>query len=120
QVPQVPVRLGVGLCLMYDSYLLTFAPSGHANFAYMLTEVGLPAPELNAWAVGLLEFFGGLALVLGLFVEIVALVIALEILVRVSVICLQGKGFPQPLPGESPLSGYEMNLIYVACFVALI
>jgi putative oxidoreductase len=120
QWPQVPVRIGVGICLMYDGYRFTFARGGHANFVHMLETVGLPAPEMSAWAVGLLELFGGLALLLGAFVGIVSVVLALEILMRVGVIWLEGKGFPQPLPGQPPLPNYEMNLMYEASLVALI
>src|SRR6266550_3973063 len=94
QWPQIPVRLGVGACLMYDGYSFTLARGGHANFVHMLTTVGLPAPELSAWAVGLLELLGGLALVLGAFVGVASFLMGFEILVRVSVILLMGKGFP--------------------------
>jgi len=120
QWPQVPVRLGVGVCLMYDGYRFTLAPGGHANFVHMLTTVGLPAPELSAWAVGLLELLGGLALVVGAFVTLAAFLTGFEILVRLSVIFLMGKGFPQPLSGQPPLPNYEMNLMYLACLVVLI
>jgi putative oxidoreductase len=68
----------------------------------------------------LLEFVGGLALASGAMVELVAAVLAFEMLVRVLVIWLEGKGFPQPLPGEPALPGYEMNLMYIGCLAALV
>ncbi len=120
QNPQVPLRVGVGLLLAGYSFPLVFTRGGHADFAHMLSSVGLPAPDLSAWGVGLLELVGGLALVAGAFVEVVAAVLALEMLVRVVVIWLEGKGFPQPLPNEPALPGYEMNLMYIGCLAALV
>ena len=120
QCPQLPLRIGVGLLLMNYSLPLTFTRDGHANFVHMLGSVGLPAPELSAWGVGLLECFGGFAVFLGAFVEVAAAVLAFEMFIRVAVIWLEGKGFPAPLPGGTPLPGYEMNLMYVAALVALV
>lgn len=118
QWPQLPVRVGVGLCLMYDSAPWVFTRSGHDNFTHMLGEVGLPLPWLMAWGVGLLEFFGGLALVMGAFINVVSVLLALEIATRLIGFWVHG-GIPPPLPGESPINGYEQNLMYIAGLVAL-
>lgn len=118
QWPQLPVRIGVGICLMYDSYPWVFTRSGHDNFTHMLETVGLPLPGLMAWGVGLLEFFGGLALLLGAFINVVTVLLVLEISTRLIGFWLSG-GVPQPLPGQRPLNGYEMNLMYIASLGAL-
>lgn len=119
QWPQIPLRVTVGMALLYHSAPWVFTSTGHANFTHMLKTVGLPLPGLSAWAVGLLEVFGGLALVIGAFVPPVAKVLAIEIVVRITFIFLKGHGFPAPLPGESPLPGYETNLLYVGSLIAL-
>jgi len=120
QLPQVPLRAGVGGALLYHSAPMVFTAAGHANFAYMLGEVGLPFPDLSAWGVALLELAGSLALIAGAFVVFTSAVVSLEILVRISTIYLLGRGFPAPMPGQSPLPDYELNLMYIAGMVALI
>jgi len=120
QLPQIPLRAGVGGALLYHSAPMVFTASGHANYAYMLGEVGLPFPDLSAWGVALLELAGSLALIAGAFTVLAAAVVSFEILFRVSTIYLLGKGFPAPLAGEPPLPGYELTLMYIGGMVALI
>jgi putative oxidoreductase len=118
QWPQVPLRIGVGLCLIYDSAPWVFTRAGHDNFTHMLDTVGLPLPWLMAWGVGLLEFFGGVALVLGAFMNVVSLLLAVEIATRLIGFWVSG-GVPAPLPGQRPINGYEQNLMYIAALLVL-
>jgi putative oxidoreductase len=118
--PQVPLRIAVGLSLLYHSIPWVFTASGHANFVHMLETVGLPLPELSAWAVAGLEVVGGVALVIGLWVPVMAALVALEVLIRVSFITLMGAGFPQPLPGMPGLPDVETNLLWVGGLIALV
>ena len=120
QLPQVPLRIAVGGALIYHSAPFLFTSAGHANFAYMLNQVGLPVPGLTAWMVALLEFAGGVALVLGFLTDFAAVLVGFEISTRLLVIWLRGKGFPTPLPGEPPLPGYELNLQYLAGMIAVL
>lgn len=119
QLPQVPLRIAVGVALMYHSALFLTA-AGHANFVHMLTQVQLPAPGVMAWMVALLEFAGGLFLILGFATDIAAALLILEIGTRILVIWIRGQGFPTPLPGGQPLPGYELNLQYLAGMIALL
>jgi putative oxidoreductase len=48
----------------------------HQNVVSFFTELGIPAPGINAWFVGGLECFGGLLLLLGLCSRPVALLMA--------------------------------------------
>lgn len=120
QLPQVFLRVGIGVALLWHSAPMVLTTMGHENFAYMLGEVGLPFPDLSAWGVGLLEFAGGLALILGFQVTPVSIVVSFEILTRIITIYLLGRGFPAPLPGQPALPDYELNLMYVGGMVALI
>ena len=119
QLPQIPLRLGVGGALLYHCAPMVLTSEGHANFKHMLEEVGLPLPGLGAWGVGFLELAGGLALIVGAFVVLASVFVSLEILVRIATIFLLGRGFPAPLVGQPPLPGYELNLLYVAGMAGL-
>ena len=55
--------------------------SGFHNVAGFLASVRIPAPQAAAIALTLLEFFGGMALVLGLFTRMVALLLACDMAV---------------------------------------
>jgi putative oxidoreductase len=84
----------------------------------MLQSMGVPAPGLMVWVIGILEFGGGLLLFLGAFTEIVAAVIVVEIIINLGVALIRG-GFPQPLPGQQPLPGVEVSLVYMAGLLAI-
>jgi putative oxidoreductase len=112
--------MAVGGALVYHSSPYLFTWAGHANFVHMLSQVGLPAPAPTAWLVALLEFFGGLGLIVGFLTNIVALLLILEVVSRISVIWLRGRGYPTPLLGQPPLPGYELNLQYVAGLIAVV
>src|SRR5579862_5738687 len=45
------------------------------------TDLGIPAPALNAWFVSGLEFAGGLVLIVGLGSRLVALLLAIDMVV---------------------------------------
>jgi putative oxidoreductase len=71
------MRIGLGLILVPHGYGKLFGsdiPHTAQNFATL----GWPAPTAFAWAVGCLEFFGGLMLAAGLFTRVVAAMFAVE------------------------------------------
>ncbi len=66
--------------LMLRVYLApVFILAGHnklnniTNVSYWFESLGIPAPELMAWAAGLTEFGGGILLLLGLAVRVITL-----------------------------------------------
>jgi uncharacterized membrane protein YphA (DoxX/SURF4 family) len=120
QLPQVPLRLAAGGALLYHASPFLFTRAGHANFAYMLTQVGLPAPGVTAWMVALLEVVGGLALIAGFATVFFSIIVSFEIATRVLVIWLRGRGFPMPLEGMPPLPGFELNLQFLGEMICLI
>lgn len=72
---------------------------GPANFAGFLTSLNLPAPEVLAWIVTLLELVGGILLLIGAATRLVAFLLALEMIgttllvkVDVGLIGQQGAG----------------------------
>ncbi|MBU6452756.1 MAG: DoxX family protein [Cyanobacteria bacterium REEB67] len=53
----------------------------HADIVDFFTSLGIPLPDLNAWFVGGLECFGGLAIVFGLCSRPVSLMLAVNMTV---------------------------------------
>lgn len=84
---------------------------GFSNVADFFGQVGIPLPMLAAIVVTLVEFLGGLALVVGLFTRWVAIPLALNMLVATLTIHLRG-GFFVP-------EGVEFTLTLLAANVAL-
>ena len=70
--------------------------------------MGLP-PEL-AIIIGLLEFIGGLAILLGVFTRIAAGLLAINMIGAILLVKLS-KGF---------IDGYELDLLYLAIMISLI
>ena len=72
------------------------------------TNMGLP-PEL-AVIIGLLEFIGGLAILLGIFTRIAAIFLAIDMIGAILSVKLS-KGF---------IGGFELDLLYLAIMISLI
>lgn len=122
---QLPLRLILGFGFTYHGFGKLFSPEGHAMFEGMLEEIGVPAPTLASWAVGAVEFFGGLALIVGAAVGIVSVLGIINMLVAMFTVHLPngfnfmnitGMGDAGPTFG---MPGYEVNLLYIAGFLAL-
>ena len=79
-------------------------PSTQSSF----TNMGLP-PEL-AVIIGLLEFIGGLAILLGIFTRIAAALLAINMIGAILLVKLS-KGF---------IGGFELDLLYLAIMISLI
>jgi putative oxidoreductase len=99
---------------------------GPAKFANLLRYVGAPFPLPTAWGVTLLEIVGGLAILAGAFVALVALplvgtmlVATLTIHIRYGFSSVNTIGVTASGPQFGP-PGYELNVLYVAALLALI
>jgi putative oxidoreductase len=78
--------------------------------------LGIPLPVVAAWVVALLEFFGGIALLVGLFVTPIALLLAIHMLGAI-VLVHAPNGFYVIGPGSG---GIEFNLIMIASLLMLV
>ena len=120
----IPLRLIVGYGFMEHGFAkLARGPDAFAN---ILHAIGVPGPHVMAWATILTEVLGGLAVILGAFVPLVALPMAALLVVaiftvhlpygfssiKLSSVTAAGAQFGPP--------GYELNLIYLACLAALV
>ena len=72
------LRVTVGLVLAYHGWIKLGDIASTAQF--MGTVVGLPGGVFWAWFVGLVEFIGGLMLIVGLWTRLAAKVLAINIL----------------------------------------
>jgi putative oxidoreductase len=120
----LPLRLIVGYGFMQHGFAKL--ARGPDAFAAILHATGVPAPHLMAWVTILTELIGGLAVLLGAFVPVVSVPMAVLLLVAIFTVHLP-YGFSsiklisvtagQPRFGPP---GYEVSLLYLACLAALV
>jgi putative oxidoreductase len=85
---------------------------GFAGVSGAFGQMGIPFPELMAPFIALLEFFGGIALVIGLLTRLASLGLVFNMLGAIALVHLQG-GFFNPAGMEFPLALVGMNLALV-------
>jgi putative oxidoreductase len=101
----LPLRIIAGIGFMIHGLpKLLDIPGTQSSF----TNMGLP-PEL-AVIIGLLEFIGGLSILLGIFTRIAAILLALNMIGAILLVKLS-KGF---------IDGFELDLLYLAIMISLI
>lgn len=119
----VPLRLIIGFGFAAHGYAKL--SRGPENFAVILSALGVPQPEVMAWATSLLEFGGGIAVMAGAFVVPLSLPLMIVMLtamftvhaqygfssVRLRAVTASGAEF-------GPI-GYELNLLYIAGLLVL-
>lgn len=120
----IPLRLIVGYGFMAHGYAkLLKNPDA---FVAIVHAMGVPAPYLMAWLTILVEFFGGLAVLLGAFVPLISVPMAAVLLVatftvhlpfgftsiKLMAVTAAGPQFGPP--------GYETDLLYLACLATLV
>ena len=122
--PLIPVRLIVGYGFMEHGFAkLAKRPDA---FAHILQAINVPAPLFMAWSTILVEILGGLAVILGAFVTLASLPMAAVLLVAMFTVHLP-YGFSSikimaVTAGSAQFGppGYEVDLLYLACLVALV
>ena len=120
----IPLRLIVGFGFMQHGFAkLSRGPDA---FAAILHALGAPAPHFMAWVSILTELLGGLAVLVGAFVTLASIPMAILLLVAVFTVHLPN-GFSSieliavtaAGPQFGPV-GYEVNLLYLACLAGLV
>jgi putative oxidoreductase len=120
----IPLRLIVGYGFVAHGFAKL--SRGPEAFAAILYTMGVPAPHLMAWLTILTELVGGLAVLLGAFVPLVSLPMAAVLFVAIVTVHLP-YGFSsikllRVTSGRAQFGppGYELDLLYLACLVALV
>lgn len=111
------LRAVLGIIFLAHGWDKLFGPDGVAGFAGGLAVLGFPAPGVLAWGVALVEFLGGLLLLVGWLTRWVSAVLFLEILVATFVVHVPHGFFVYAPEGEQ---GYEYNLLILAGLVCVI
>jgi putative oxidoreductase len=120
----IPLRLVVGFGFMEHGYAKI--ARGSEKYVSILHALGVPAPDLLAWATILVELFGGLAVLLGALIPLASIPMAIVLLVAIFTVHVPngfssikllsvdaaGAHFGQP--------GYETALLYLAALAALV
>lgn len=120
----IPLRLIVGYGFVAHGYAKIL--KGPERFVDILQAMGIPAPELMAWATIVIELVGGFAILAGAFVLLFSVPMAVILLVatftvhlpngfssiKLQAVTAAGAQFGQP--------GYETDLLYLACLAALV
>src|SRR5574341_485091 len=121
----LPTRILFGIAFMIHGAPKIFSAAGHEGFAGMLAQMQVPAAGLAAWLIGLLEFFGGLALGIGLFTAEISVLLGIEMLFALFLVHLpHGFSFVQitGMTAEGPrfgMPGIEVNLLYIGALLSL-
>ncbi len=119
-------RLILGFGFVYHGFPKLFLPAEREAFVGMLRTIEVPQPGLMAWAVGALEFVGGLALIAGAFVVIFGSLLTINMLVALFTVHLpQGFNFMHMtgMTETGPtfgMPGYEVPLLYIAGLLVLV
>lgn len=112
---QVILRVGIGATFIMHGYPKLF-PSGPGGFAGLLQNLGFPGPGVLAYVVSILEFVGGIAMILGVFVRYVGVLMVIEMIVTSSrVKMLRGVSFIFPKG-----TGWELDFLLLIIALALV
>ncbi len=105
------LRLSMGILFLMHSAYLKFYLFGMAGITKYFASLGLP--EWFAWAVGIYEVIGGLALILGVYARWVAVLLGIHLLFA-AYIGHMANGWMFVAKG----GGYEFPVFWaIACFV---
>ena len=119
----IPLRLIVGYGFMEHGYAKL--ARGPESFGVVLHAIGVPLPDLLAWATVVVELLGGLAVLLGAFIPLASIPMIVVLLVAIFTVHLD-YGFPSikllsfdAAGAHFGQPGYETDLLYIAGLVAL-
>ncbi len=121
----LPLRLILGIGFVVHGYPKLLTASGYESITGMLSQIGIPLPGLMGVVVAVVEFFGGLALIAGALVPIVSALGIINMLVALFAVHLPHGFSFMNITGQTEqgpefgMPGYEVNLLYIAGFLAL-
>lgn len=99
---------------------------GTRGFEKLLMQTRVPFPHMNAMVVPFIELAGGIAILAGIYVSIVAVPLIITMLVAMFTVQVHYGFSPVNTIGLTPTGpkfgppGYEINLLYIAGLISLI
>ena len=120
----MPLRVIIGWGFLAHGYAKIM--NGPDHFAASLRALGVPASELMAWATIAFELLGGLAILIGAWIPLVSVPLAVILLVAAITVHLPYGFSSIKLRAVTPAGpqfgppGYETNLLYLAGLITLV
>lgn len=120
----LPIRLLAGYGFM--AHGIAKLSRGPGAFAALLQAIGTPAPHFAAWITIFTELLGGFAIMIGAFVPLVSVPLAITLLTAIFTVHLR-YGFSSirliavtPAGAQFGPVGYECALLYLGCLATLV
>lgn len=107
------LRIALGAAFVVHGYPKLFKM--FVGVAGWLESIGIKPGKFWALVVGVVEFFGGIALILGIFTQLAAALIAVNMLVAMVKVKWGKSKFV-----EMEKMGWELDLIYFAAAIVLV
>ena len=108
------LRAVLGVIFIYHGYLKLFAPKGFESTVGFFTAISMPFPAYSALLAAVVEFVGGILLLIGLLTRWTALFLIIEMAVAFFKVHLKQGFIISP-----PAYGYEFILLIVASLVVI-
>jgi putative oxidoreductase len=108
------VRIIVGIIMF--AHGLQKLQGGPANFGGLLSQLGVPAPELMAYVVTFVELVGGALLIVGLLSRLSALLLTIDLVVAILLVKLN-VGLIAP---QGSGAGAELDLALIAGLLVIL
>ena len=105
-----PLLLRLALGVVFIAHGASKLFGGIAGTTQFFAGLGIPLPGIAAWVVALVEFFGGIALVIGLFTRYAGLLLSVNMLVALFTAHFKDGAFT---------GGYELVIVLIAGSLAL-
>jgi putative oxidoreductase len=120
----IPLRVIVGYGFAQHGFAKLLR--GSDNFTGLLHALGLPMPALFAWITIVTEIAGGILMLLGALVPLISIPMAIVLIVAIVTVHLPYGFSSIKLQAITPHGahfgepGYETDLLYLACIIALV
>ena len=113
------LRLCLGIVFIVHGYPKLFREDfGPVGFSEFLKTLGIPAPLMVAYSIGILEFVGGWLLIFGFLARFVAILITLEMLFVIAKMKFKS-GFVTRVIEGGGIGGYEFDFALFTAALAV-
>ena len=85
-LPILVARVSLGLFFAVSGYNKLFVPEKHADLIHLMADIGMPFPEFTALFLAVVEFFGGLMLMVGFLSSIVCIALSIAMVVAIATV----------------------------------